>query len=614
MEKIQALLDKFLNETKLWKLAAHDDPFVRRAVYKLLSVAIVKQRSSLNPSTLSANVLTSGLHVNQTSSALDFAKAIASLSSEFPDVWTIHYTGSGRKSAWNRLSHFLKKGSQGGPPEFWSHISSLLSSLPPVLLTYAEEDKGTDERDNESLSLPSLLLALRSGINSKDEARGNQLNAWNTYLDASELVLAALPESTNRQRFYPNSIFPMITQYVRPSSEQSCWTISGMRKKSILLRVCNLVSSDNPKIFEDEFQALSAQITEDLKTSLPEQSKEYTKSQDLLSAEIERWYELQCSLLGEKSSAAYRSIMRQTVPTEVSNALAMIKSRNGKPYSAAAAVEKATRWIPDIVLGDTSVKKLLVDFANTVIPDLLQSPSAKHLIQLLGILAEKEDVSQGYERCMRTLLEMPESEARSNALQSFVSSQQLGRNESLLKMVMTNLDSALLNDSNESWKPVMAAFNNPAASNSLTDDMLVHMINNLSIDAANPAGLHGLEMAAKQREGIVKDFALSTKGSSLFQVLLSLSQSGDETISERARGLSNLVERAMLADGDSGQISGSMLEMINGNIVSIGEDSLGCVISLERPSIPADQDIEWISLLARRRNCSSMPRPMRRET
>ena len=605
MEKIQTSLDEFLNETKVWKLATHDDPFVRRALYKLLSIALIKQKASLDPSVLSTSILTSGLHVKQQGSALDFAKVIAELSNKFPDVWTTHYSGSGRKSADHRLGHFLKRGSQGGPPEFWSHISSLLSNLPHSILTHVEEDKGTDENDLERHTLPSLLIALRDGINSKDEARGNQVTAWNTYLDAFELVQVALPESTDQQHLYRELLFPVLTQYVRPSSELSSWAVSGPQKKSIHLRACHLILSKNLEIFEQEWQALSAKVIEDLKISLPEQSKEYIKSQDSISAEIERWYDLQGSLISDRFDIAFSSAIKRSVPIEVSSALALVKSRNGKPYSAAAVVEKATEMIPNIVLGDPSTKNLLIDFANNDIPHLLQSPSAKHLIRFLSMLEEK-DVSQAFENCLRTLLQMPDFEARLNALQPFISSSRLARDKSLSQIVIDTLAGALDNNNDTNWRLVMAAVNNPAAPKSLTDDILARMIDDLSINPTNPVGLRGLEMAANQREGIVKDFTLLNKGSTLIQVLLSLSESSDETISERARGLSSLVEGAMV-DGDSSQVTESMLEIIERNIASIRADSLRCVLSLLGPRKPANQNIGLTSLSARRRNCWSTP-------
>lgn len=578
MEKIRALQGEFLNLDKLWKLTTCEDAFVRRALYRLLIVALAKQKNSLNPSIISANVLTSGLHTKQTGSAFDFARAITILSQELPDVWTLHYTGTGKKSAQSRLNHFFRRGSQGGPPDFWSTVSSLLSSLPHSILTSTNEDEGNSKAENRVL-YSTVLPALREGINSKGEGRMNRGSAWNTYLDAFELVQASLPESVDRPLFYEESLVPILTQYIRPLPDQSSWAVSGPQHKSIVLRTCNLTLQESPKLFEKEWQALSTKIVEDFKTSLPEQSKEYAKSQDSISAMTDRWYQLQSFLVSGQSGSALTAIFERSVPDEITSALAVIKSRNGKPYGTAAAVNIAVQSLPDVVLSKTAMRETLVDFANTVIPDLLISPSAKYLVQLLGLLEDKADVSQAYEKCMRTLAEVPDSEPKSSTLQIFTSSPLLAHNSFLSTIVMGSLQKALRDDNELSWKLAMAAISNSAAPKRLTDDLLLRMIGSLSIHTTSSAGLHGLEMAIKQRESIVKDFVLSTKGSSLISALLSLSESDEETVSQKARGLSGLIERAISISSNPDQATKPMLETINSSLDAAEADSLRYVTS-----------------------------------
>ena len=485
--------------------------------------------------------------------------------------------------------HFLRKGSRGGPPEFWSSISSLLSSLPPLILVGETDNDVADNADNETLSYVSVLMSLREGINSKDEPRVNQTGAWNCYLDTFELMQVSLPDFVDRPQFFKNHLYPLLQQYIRPSAEKSNWTVSSLQKKSIYVRVCKLGLLENVQSFEEEWRALSAKIIEDLKTSLPEQSREYAKSQDSILLEIGRWYELQASIL-EIPGTPLRPILEQSVPAEVASALEVIQNRNGKPYGAAAAVEKAIQSISSIVLGNSRTRETLIGFANNAIPNLIPSPSSKYLIRLLSLLEDHGNVSQAYENCMQKLAEMPVSEARSDALQTFISSPRLAHNGLLFTLVLSNLDHALKEDDEPSWKFVMAAFTNPAAPQPLAENIMVHMIEGLSIDAIKPAGLHGLEMAVKQRESTVKDFVLSKNGSSLLAALLSLSESDDEAISRRAKGLSSLVQRLIEGDGSSGQATESMLEIITGGIDASGVGSLPCVTSSTKFPHPTNQN------------------------
>ena len=578
LDKCSSLLNEVFSEEKVWRLAAHEDPFVRRAIYRLLIATLAKQKNLLNASMISSNMLTSGLHGKQAGSAFDFAKAIAMLSKEMPDVWTTYYTGSGKKSAQSRLIHFLRRGSQGGPPEFWLSVSSLLHNVPMSILAKPIEDGHSNQADDELQKYSPVLNALREGISSKDETRLNQGSAWTTYLDVFNLVQASLPTSDERQLFCKAALSPLFSQYIRPSTEHSTWTVSGPQQRNICLRACNLALSITPKPFEEEWHALSAKVVEDLKISQPEQSKDYARSQEAILAESDRWYQLHASMLDDVQGSAFAAIMKQTLPNEISSALTIIRGRNGKPYGAAAAVEKALLSVPLHLLTDTSTREMLLDFASNVIPELLFSPSAKYLIQILSSLEDQGDVSQAYEKCIRSLAESSDSAANSTALQTLVSSPHLRNTEKLDTIVMRKLHHALEHDDDHSWKLVMAAFKNPAAPQSLTYDMLVDMVGNLSIHADTPTGLRGLEMAAMQSGTILKDFALSPKGSSLLSALLSLSESGNETISQKAKTLSSLVERSMVANGGTGQATRSMLDMIHSGINTVGVDSLPYVI------------------------------------
>lgn len=581
LEKSQALIEELLSEDKLWKLSTHADPFVRRATYRLLSVALNKRKHSLNPSAISSNILKAGLHANQVGSAFDFVKVVSFLSIELPDVWTIHYKGSGKTSAHNRLCYFLKKGSQGGPPDFWTQISSLITSLPLSVLLNAEGNNHTDDSDAEKRSHSEVLNALHEGLSSKDEPRSNHSSGWKCYLDTFEHVEASLPQSANHTQFYKDCVFPLVIQYIRPSPDLSRWTVLGIRQQEICLRACNIALLKYPHALGEQWQELSGKIVEDLRTSLPEQSKEHAKSQDFLSAETERWYHLQGTLLGGPTSEFLRPMVEQIIPSEVESIVSILKARHGKPYGAAAALESCLKWTTEIAMSNQTIKKTLLQFVKNDIPSLVLSPSAKHLIHILGLLEDEDDVSHAYEKSIQNLTNSPESPSKANALQTFISSQRLANHNSLSTIVFNSLRHALENDDEASWTLVIAAVVNPAASRNVTDEILATMVDCVPSSEENSGGLHGLELVAKQKHSVIKDFALSEKGPKLLSTLLVLSECGDPTVSRRAKDLSTLVEQAMAASGNAGQLTKPLLEMISSSIGNAASDSLfvGSVIS-----------------------------------
>lgn len=573
LDSNRTMMEELMNEEKLWKLATHADPYVRRAVYRLLSLALAKQKTSLNPSIISTHVITSGLHTSQTGSAFDYAKAINILSIQMPEVWTVHYSGSGKKSAHSRLCFFLKRGSQGGPPEFWTTISSLLSNLPPSIIISVAEDGSVDKDDGAGHVQSPILKALHEGINSKDESRLNQEKAWNTYLSTLELVQSSSPK-LNQHGLLKGYVIPIIQQYVKPSLESVRWTISGPYQKSICLRACKLVLVGSSELFQQEWLALSEKIVEDLKTLLPEQSKDHKKSQDSLLAVSGRWYQLQKSLLESGNEDIVLPIVRRNAASEIKCAINILESRNGKPYGAAATLEVALQSIPDAILGDHAIRETTMSFATTVIPKLILSPSAEYLIRVLEALGGRMNITQAYEDCMRTLMNAAESPAKNSALRSFLSSGRLRDNEPLSATVMRSLQYALDNDDENSWDLVMAAIGNPVAPKDLMDHVLADMVEGLSINTRRPASLHGLELTSRQNEVLIREFALSNQGSNLLSALLHMAESDNEDISGRARNLNLLLEQTLRADGGNGRAAKSIVDFISQGIAKVEANPL----------------------------------------
>lgn len=580
IEKSRTLLNEFLNEEKLWKLASDNDAFVRRALYRFLGTALARYKDALNPSTISASVLMSGLYTIQSGSAFDYVKVLVLLSVELPDVWTTHYPGSGKKSAVNRLCHFLKKGSQGGSPDFWSQVAALLSTLPPSILIISADTESNKKCDVEKDSPTPVLNALHEGLNTKDESRVNRFSAWNAYLTASDIALSSFSDAAIRHRIVTSSVLPILAQYVRPSSDNSRWGITGSQGQEVCVKACNQAILRDADSFEKEWNALSLVIIEDLKTSLPEQAKDYVKSQDSLSAEADRWYCLQAALLKSNGQDIARIMFKNTVSSEIKSAVSVLQARNGKPYGVAAALEALIQRVPEIVLGDEVCRVEFISFVDETLPNLLLSPSAKHLIRILDRLDVSCDISRSYLKCMQMLAEAPESASKSIALQSLISSPRLATTDSLFAIVIASLNQAMKNDDPMNWNLVMAAISNPVAPKSLTDEVLAKMTEGLSINPKGVTSLHGLEMTIKYNSGRVTEFARSPEGSSLLSKLLLLAGSPNEEIAQRARYTSTTIEKSLAAQGGAGQAANSLIEIVNRGLDTAGPSSLSYVIIL----------------------------------
>ncbi|MCJ1260822.1 hypothetical protein MMC22_000685 [Lobaria immixta] len=576
-EKSRHKIDGFVGQEKVWKFASDPDPYLRLAVYRLATTAFTKSRGSLDLGLISTHMLGSSLNVSQVGSAFKYATAIATLTIKSPDIWTKYHHGSGKKSAIRRLCQYLRRGSQGGPPEYWAQINNLVHHLPLNILLPEVEIGGRVKEASELDPSPGspLLEALREGITSKQEPIANLGIAWNTYLDVCELVVSFSPSQSSRDHFAQGSIVPLVRQCISPSADQLEWAVSGPDQPNICVRAFRQVLNISPETFQEEWRHLSAKIIEDFQTSLPEKSKDYIKSQDSISAKIARWYDLQAAILKDQSEILH-SLIATTLVSELNMCTHTLRERSGKPYSAAAVLVHAIESLPELVRAPGETQRIITKFAQEDIPRLLLSPSAPQLIATLSRINEITDVCSIYESAISDLRKAPESAAKSNTLKSFISSPFLAEPAKIEALVITVKESLKMakHGSETHWDLVMAAVGNKAASNELADELLADITNGLSIKEESSACLEGLELTAKRNGQALKAFTISTNGSTLLSKLLVLAESPDSNMSERAHRLTIAIE-AILSDGkDSAHAVESMIEIINQGIDMAGQNSL----------------------------------------
>ena len=556
---------ELLGEARLWSFASHPDAFVRRAVYRLLIAALAKQREAIDLAVLSANVVSASLHIDQTGSAFDYIKALAILSEAFPTIWTQYYTGSGKKSATRRLCQFLKKGSQGGPPEFWSYVAKLLSNVPSSVLVPGSESDQSQVSEGLPGTLPAVLDAIHDGLTSKQEPRMNQTVAWGAYLEVATFLRNSISSQDDCHQFVREAFIPLIDQYIRPSQDRSRWTIAGPNQIHTCVRAFHEALDGAQDVVLVEWRRLSVLVIQDLQTSLPEQSKDYAKSQNAIAAETDRWFSLQAMLAKDACPASVVNLFKETSLSLVGSAISALKSRNGKPYGAAATLEAAVRLAPELTLNAEYTNKIISQFALEDLPALLISPSTSNLVALLLLLTGARDFQRTYVSALRTLLDANDSPAKYHALESLVSSPLLSESPSDdgLRIAITQSLQQALDGASERWDLVNAALSNPSAPADLTASVLASMTESLSIQDQAEAGLRGLELAIKHSGQAVKNFSTSAEGSNLLSRLLFLTQSSDHGLALQARTLTSAIEGVLASEKGSNQAMTSVVEIIN---------------------------------------------------
>jgi uncharacterized protein (DUF2267 family) len=560
-------LDNFIAEEKVWDLASHSDAFVRRAICRILVAALGYHIKALDMKVISAKLLASSPAIDQTGSASDYAKALASLTQRCPEVWTQHYTASGKKSSSRRLQQFLKKGSQGGPPAFWVHIGSMMSNVPSELLTLEQHDDAAEKEAPSENQSQLMLRAILSALRNRNEPSMNLAAGWTTYLSVFERVQGLLADESTRCQHLRDFILPIVTQYIKPSQEGSDWSVAKTYQTQLILcvKAFLLVWNGAKEILHDQWVKLSEQLVEDIKTSLPEQSRDHLKSQNFISEEALRWFSLEGGVLKEDDSESIRALFEITSSSILTTAIESIRSRNGKPSSATATLVAALQLAPQLLYGNAELESLIYRFIQKDGPNLLLSPSVPYFFTLLDLLHGKLDVDQPYQAGLRSLKNAPESPAKSRALTSLLSSPfpAKGGNTELLQSLMNDVLESAISGDESYWNLVQIALQNSAAPVGLIDSLLANLAANLEMDDKVLGSLTGLNIAVKSNNGALKIFGSSSGGAKLLSRLFFLGESSDEDIAQRAKALSSVIQGLMSGQDGADRGMQPLVEIIH---------------------------------------------------
>ncbi|KIW23957.1 uncharacterized protein PV07_09702 [Cladophialophora immunda] len=419
-------------DRRLWEYSSHDDPILRRAVCNLASICASVIPGQLDWKIMSACFIGRALHSSQLGSSRQLSEALLTLTSVRPEVWTTDY--SSKTLASKRLFQYFRKGSQRGPADFWFDIALLLKKIPVEAWTALPEDGKVHVND-----ATTLLESLRAGITSSEEPRPNLEAAWSAYVDVSFWALHLLGDDRSRESLLEKDVLPLANQYVVQDPKQSAWDIPITCNVKIAASILiSLIRGDCYSSFENAWVRYCEQLITSMKLSLPENSQDFTKSQDAVIAQVQRIFRLKPLVVGAESlSPAGKShaadVFQESDRLLLNAALQLLKARNGKPYGAAAVLEAVTAPM------ETVTSSLLGEFLDSDAIDLLTSPSAEYLSLIL--LHFHRNLAQAFTKLMDT-----EKNAAANALARLLgqaSEDDLSQNPAIQLFIMRQISSRL---------------------------------------------------------------------------------------------------------------------------------------------------------------------------
>ena len=568
--KQQEKYEEFLaNNKKLWVLAACEDAFVRRTTDQLLSVCLDKQLEIIENDlqNVSHAFIAEALRSSQTSSALQLLQALENLTSKLPHVWTTAYKG--KKSPLSRLRNFVEKGSQGGPPEYWHSLQSLLSQLPTGILP-------TDVDSSHE-----FLKAFRTGISNREEPRSNAAEAWSSYFEAARILVGILPDSTTQGRLFQESIYPVFEHYLHPTTETSRWAIgnnSAALAKAYII-CASAKESGIQQSFADEWTRLADEFISRILTSLPEQSKDYQKSQSAVAAEGHRWFGLLSKTLQKDVPNDFDEAMVLPSSKVISSALQSLVNRNGKPYSAAATVESALRLSPTLMEACPASFEFIKSFLKNHLLKLILTPSSPYLVSILYLLRSipnREDFFEDvWQITIDGLLSLPTDSDKVKAVTALVSNdavEELSQNDSELQYFLLETSRKAVMGDNDAW-PLFEAVTTFNTLSAPSEGKLVQQAldrldaNNANVDAA----FNALEVISRRKPDLLRHE--SDTHVALITKLLSFTELSDSPFATRANALKSILHNSDSSNPNA-QIESPILRIIRENLEMVSPQSL----------------------------------------
>lgn len=563
--KYQNTYEKVIfSNKKLWTLASCEDAFARKNTDRLLLLCLEKQTQLVekNLETISCAFISKALRSSQLTSALQLLQTLLQLTKQFPEVWTSAYKG--KHSATGDLKSFIRKGSQGSPSAYWQALRALVVILPIAILP------------QEPSSIFEFLEAIRKSINQREESRTNASDAWLAYGETSNICIGNL--SSNQQiEVVQKSLYPIFGQYIYPSSNISEWSIrSSTPSLTISSFISTLAKNTNlQQSLNDEWQKLAQNFITRIQTSMPEQFKDYSMSQDAVIAEGRRWFSLLSDIFKIEGLITILNPLLQPSSDIIDTALQVIITRNGKPYSAGAVLQAALKSSPQLLDASPSILQAIKSFMETHLPKLILTPSSSYLVSALdqfrSIPGQQSIGKRTWQEAIDGLLSVPKDVIQRKAITALVSFRgvaSLVRDDQGLQDYLLESSSDVVNGNNEGWPLFEAAVVSDGFSQSTQGLLLQRLVPTLS--ASNPninLVFQALELISKRRPEIIQGDAhvdLITK-------LLALTELSDSEIGKRAMTLRSLVDSP---GNDSNIASSSVVHILKENFENASLQSL----------------------------------------
>ncbi|UNI13364.1 hypothetical protein JDV02_000114 [Purpureocillium takamizusanense] len=588
LEELSEKYDDYFSHDVVWDAVTFQDQQVRKAACQLLFICLERKLPYADSARARRAFVTGGLKTSQAGSALEYVRALTKLAQHNPSIW--EGSPNDKKSPFTRLQAFVAKGSQGSPPKFWEYLDQLLAQLPASMLTVK--------------AASGLLSSLKSGITSRDEPRTNTSFSWKCFVDATNRCLKPLSDD-ERLEIAKEHLFPLFKNFVFGVSDKQTAIPMGPNAMSVIVDIdIGLldISSHLADAVTAEWDRLATQLCTNISGSLPEVSKDYQTSQSQIAEEGRRWFGLVGLLRDERQYTT--NVAHITAPSRkiISQCLAILQSRNLKPFGAAQVLEYALSTAAHLFEGDLGrrVGDFLQSAAEDSMDKVLLSASSQSLFACLRIFGSIPGHQECYQRVWRVWalasLSLPDPGQRNLALTHLVSHPEAtslahsisGLQEAIVEQAHLAAEANPIAQSH-SLALVRAALECKAVGLDARRKIAKDGVTFLSTQPQHPERvLEVLEaVAATDHDLFAEDEAIRTQ---LVALLLGLTELSSSAVSEKTARLRSLVDV---------QAKGSLpvVDVIQSNLERVGPHSLEISTLVSQARAAAKSGTPWEDIL-----------------
>lgn len=565
IDKFRSKYDDYFSNESVWKSITFKDAAVRKIVCQLLFATLDRKLSYAESTKVKQAMVIGGLKTNQLGSALEYVRALTKLTQSYPDIWSSSKSATDPKSPVSRLQAFIAKGSQGSPSKFWEYLDQLLSVLPSEVVAPEVASR--------------LLTSVKTGITHRDEPRTNTSLAWKCYIDTAKRLLKGLP-AEDQLPFVQEHFFPLIEQFLFSVSEKSSAIPLGPNAISIFVEAYITTVQSAPPVLSasaEEWDRLASVFCAKISGSLPEVSREYQQSQEKIGEEGRRWFSL-VGQIEDKLAGLGKDLPNQTIiPSNkiISQSIALLESRNLKPFGAARILEYALSTAQRLFVDETAKK--VSDFLTALAEDgaakTVESPSSRYLLSCMHLLGAIPGNEANYaiiwQSWTNEVLGLPAGAVRDSALTSLISRDSaapLTRANQKVQDSIVAQTLSLARGESGSWELLDAAITYRSLTEENHRSLVRQLVDGLGKGSqTDGADLRALEVAVKGNPELVsQDDDVHT---TLIAHLLSLSEINNPAISSKAAAI-----RTLLDSHTDGQLP--VVSIIQSNLERAGPQSL----------------------------------------